>query len=459
MLTIAPAATAAAWYHVLSRHLVASRLAAVVGGGFCGFAPGMVSQATGHPNICGQYLVPFIVLAVLKLRDTPHPVRVGLGLAGLVGYQAFLNEELLFLTALALGVFTLVYARRRPDLVRPWLRPVAIGLCAAAGVAGAVLAYPLAVQFFGPQAYHGLPSWVRIYGAYLGSYPAYPQQSVAGSVAGTALLAQGPTEQNAFFGWGLCLLAVLIVRWRRNRDPRVLALGVTALVFALLSLGPVVFVHGQTAWLPGPYRLVSWLPLFDSVVPTRFALVVTTVIGLLLAVFIERVRGGRTLALVAVALLPLVPVPLRATAAEPLPRFFASGHWRGYVPAGGTVFVAPFGHEPALSAMRWQIRTGLRFRIVGGYFLGTDRGRTGDRARIGAPPSATSTLLSLRGDDPVTVTADRAGEVRAELRNWRVDTVLLADAAPQAEAVRSTLEQVLGAGEHVDDVWVWRPVR
>src|SRR6266508_2538523 len=51
MVTLSLAATAYAWYWFFSRHLVDSRLAAFVGGAFCGFGPGMISQANAHPNL------------------------------------------------------------------------------------------------------------------------------------------------------------------------------------------------------------------------------------------------------------------------------------------------------------------------------------------------------------------------------------------------------------------------
>ncbi len=105
MVTGALAGTAAAWYWLFSRHLVGSRFAAFVAGGFCGFAPGMVSQADGHPNIAAQFLVPIIVWRVLRLREPGHALRNGLILALLVTYQAFINEEILLLTALAAGLF------------------------------------------------------------------------------------------------------------------------------------------------------------------------------------------------------------------------------------------------------------------------------------------------------------------------------------------------------------------
>src|SRR3712207_7670628 len=40
-------------------------------------------------------------------------------------------------------------------------------------VALTVLAYPLYVQFFGPQSYHGLSEFVRYFGADLGSFTGY----------------------------------------------------------------------------------------------------------------------------------------------------------------------------------------------------------------------------------------------------------------------------------------------
>ena len=48
VLTLNLILTPYAWYHVLSRHLVRTREAAVLGGLFCGYAPGMVS----HGNSC-----------------------------------------------------------------------------------------------------------------------------------------------------------------------------------------------------------------------------------------------------------------------------------------------------------------------------------------------------------------------------------------------------------------------
>src|SRR4051794_13527414 len=157
--TIALAGTAAAWYFILSRHVVTSRAAAYVGGLFCGFAPSMISQSTGHPNIAGQFLIPFIVWSVLRLREPGPVLRRGLVLGALVLYQCFINEEVLFLTAVAMFVFLVAYLPPREYL--PTLRAATPAILVGAVAAGLLLAAPLYFQFFGAGSYHGLPSFVH----------------------------------------------------------------------------------------------------------------------------------------------------------------------------------------------------------------------------------------------------------------------------------------------------------
>ena len=124
MLTGGLTATAWAWYHVLSRHIVGFWPAAVVGGLFAGFAPGMINHVNGHPNLVNQFLIPFIVWRAISLRTARDGVVLGL----LVTWQAFLNEELLFMTGLAVAVFVVAYTVFRPAEVRARLRPFLAGL-------------------------------------------------------------------------------------------------------------------------------------------------------------------------------------------------------------------------------------------------------------------------------------------------------------------------------------------
>jgi hypothetical protein len=156
------------------------------------------------------------------------------------------------------------------------------------------------------------------------------------------------------------------------------------------------------------------------------------------------------------ALLPVAPTPLTTGPAIPTPHCFAGTGWRRHLPVGATVLVLPFDFDTEVAAMRWQAHTGIRFRIVGGYFLGPSR--AGGPGLIG--PDVTSTTWRFfarpadwRGPRPVS-DADRAG-LRREVRRWGVYAVLLAQGTPHADAIRATAERVYGPARQVDDVWFW----
>jgi hypothetical protein len=401
-------------------------------------------------------------------------------LAGLVTYQIFINEEVLLLTALALGVFVLIYWAQRPNVINPLLRNSLLSLAVTTVVVSVVVAYPVYRQFFGSQSYHGLPDWVLDYNTDLASYVSYAEQSLAGSKAGAEHLAQGVSEQNTFYGWGLTVLVIIIVAslWRRAA---VRSLAITGVVFVLLSLGQHVVVDGGPAGISGPWRLLADLPLLDSVVPTRLSLVVIPIVGVLLAFFVEwlvidggpragSADGGDVVAkarrfwtplrvmgvgALVVALLPIAPTPLPVSARQPTPRFFSTGAWRGSVPEGSTVGVLPFGWQSDVNSLQWQTEQGLRFKILSGYFLGPDPARDDKRAGFGAGPYFVRTVLAEGRDAGLVMTDHEREYCLAQLRSWHTDVLVLPEDAPNASVVHHSAEQILGPGQHVEDVWVW----
>ncbi|MEV6925451.1 hypothetical protein AB0M46_13270 [Dactylosporangium sp. NPDC051485] len=284
--TLAIAGTAAGWYWVLSREFGRSRIAAGVAGAFLGFAPAIVSQAAGHPNIAGQALIPLIVAAVLRLRHPGRVWRRGLWLAALVVLQAGINEEMLFFTALGLAVFLLAYIppRQLPSLARAAWPKLGVAVLAAL----AVLAYPLYFQFWGPQTYRGLDNGVRAINLDILSYFNFGRYSLAGDVAEAARLNRdGASEENSFFGLPLIilLLAGSVALWR-SRLSR--ALFVTGFVFMICSFGDVLRYNGIDYHdAHGPWHWIATLPLFDSIVPTRLGLIVTVAVGVEVALLID----------------------------------------------------------------------------------------------------------------------------------------------------------------------------
>ncbi|WP_435871597.1 hypothetical protein [Micromonospora humida] len=465
LVTLGLAGTAAAWYHVLSRHLVRRRFAAAVGGWFCGFSPAMLSHANWHPNIISQFLLPFIVWRVMVLTRSTRPVRDGLLLAVLVTGQAFINEEILLFTALACGIFLIAMVAQRPALWSAAWRPLAKGLAACAVLAGALLAYPLYIQFAGPMAYHGLSDAVQDYGNDIAAFFAPGSPTFGGNERANVNLAPNYSEENAFFGWSLSLIAVGIVLWLR-RERLVRALAVTGAFFALLSLGERISWWGRDL-VTGPWELLVRLPLLDAVVPTRFALITSVVIGMLLALAVQRawtLRGAQwqhaktvTVAALVLALLPIVPMPLKVTSRPPVPDFITADRWREYVGPGQTLVPVPVPSMGNTHGMRWAAATNLDFKIPGGYFLAPRNGNTGDPGRFGGRPSGIGQLLDEVATTGRTTKLDDRQRRRSldELRHWNAAVLVLPLRQQNAEPLRRTVEQLVGPARRELDVWVW----
>jgi hypothetical protein len=463
LLTLGLAGTAFGWYWVLSRHLVTSRAAAWIGGLWCGFAPTMVSHANGHVNFVSQWVLPFIVWQVLRLREPGRHWRGGVILALLVVVQVFINEESLLFTALALGVFVLAYAVMAPARARRDARPLVAGLGVAIVVAGALLAYPLWLQFLGKGNYHGQPFAPDMYATDLASLAGFARQSLAGNAELTRQMSVSGTEDNLFFGpVGLIMIvASVVVLWR---SVAARAAAISALVLLIASMGPTLVVFGHRTSVPLPFGLISHVPVIDLVSVTRFAMVPATIAGVLLALATDRLRTftprGRRLWQVGLvlALVPLFPKPLPVVEADPLPPFLTQGTWRQYVPADRSLVTVPLPEvTTGRTGVRWSALSGLEYRSPRGYFMGPVNPPSDRTGSWNAPRRFTSDLLwSVReyGRRPVLSESDKA-RITEDLIFWRAAVVVLIPGSRNEGPLLDTLTSALGEPQQVGGVRLW----
>jgi hypothetical protein len=480
LLVFALAGTAWSWYFVLSRQLVSSRMAAVLGGAFCGFAPGPVSQVGGsHLQIATQILVPFIVWRVVRLGEAGRTVRNGVLLGLLVAYQAFIGEEVLLLTALACGVLVVSFAVMCPKAARDQARPFLAGLGVAAGVAAALLAYPLWVQFRGPQHYRGLPFDPEAFYADLASYYEFASESWLGGAQGVA---RTVTEENTFYGPVLCMLVAVAVAWLWRKSLAARLAAVVVAVFFALSLGSEVIINGTGTGVAGPWALLKRIPPFDLTMATRLALVLVPAVGVVLALFADRLwapnplaraarrqvvgsRGARdharlrwvaagTVALVA-ALVPIAPTVLPTLRTPTLPAFFADGTWRQYLPPGTTIVPAPVPYSGAMDGAHWLANTGEAFATPGGYFIvptpdGAGAQFTSDQRRLGG------LLLQVNhtGWVPTVTERDRRAAIE-DLRYWNAGLIVLEPGRYHGAQLRELLSALFGPPQEVGGVLLW----
>jgi hypothetical protein len=377
----------------------------------------------------------------------------------------FLNQEIVLFVAIACLFFFGYWAWSRWSEVRPRLGGFLLSLGIGVVTAGALLAYPLWYQFAGPQHYAGLGPGAYGFGTDLESFTAYSSTSLAGT-ADSLRLATSATEENAFFGPALLAVAVLgaVLFWRRLV---VRATVVTALALTVLSIGVYVRVGGHYVCHCGPLMPFRHTPIISSVIATRMALALIPAIAVLLMLLLERIREYtdapkqlRVIALVAVlaTVLPVVPLPIRATTRPPVPTFFSSGQWRGYVPAGRSVVAVPLASHENMRPMQWDTAAGLAFPIVGGYFLGPDPTTKDGIGMYDAPPRPTSTLWGTvaRTGKRVDVLQRDRDAAMDDLRYWHASVVVLTPGQPYEEQLRAVTSDLLGTQPtFAGGVWIW----
>jgi hypothetical protein len=483
ILTLNLAGSAFAWYLFLLRFLVRRRVAAMIGGLFAGFAPGFISHANGHLNFTSAWVAPLVIWWVLKLREPGHWLRNGLVLGALMAACFSIAAEGLFFTALASAVFVVTWSLSRA--VRAEARAAAPTVLKALGVAavvaGALLAYPLYMHFAGPQSFGGTGFNQRYYVEDLVSYISYSSRSLAGWAGlDSAWLAPNPTEEASFFGLPMVILVVcgLTMLWRQagpGRRATLRALIAVTVLFMVLSWGPRLQILEFETPIPLPYAALARLPLFNSALAGRLALVVAGCIGIALALTADRLlrepeppthKHTAWAAGFVVALLPLIPLPLLTTERSPEPPFIADGIWKQYVSPGGAMSALPFASNTTPDSQRWQAYTlargGRQFHMPDGYFLGP--GGPDGKGRIGAPFRHTDWLFyraAVYGYVTDLDDFDRA-QARRDFAYWNMDAVFLPDRISgrngilYRSAVEITATALLGTPERVGGVLLWR---
>jgi hypothetical protein len=499
LLTAGFAGSATAMFAVLRRWQV-SAAAAALGAAVYGFSPALVHSAIGHYDLQFAVFPPLIVDAVLALAVGRLGVRRGGRRLGvLVTAQLFISEELLFGAGLAAALLLGVLALSRPRAVPGRIGDLARGLGLAGCVLVALAGYPLWIQFFGPLGQAGSPFTPDFYKNDLSGFvvpSSYLLFHTAGSAA-EALRYQGQLpEYLGYLGWPLiAVLAAGAVRFWRRLPVR--ACAVACLVLLVFSLGGTLLAGGhEHAWLKLPWYWLQSLPVLSAALPDRFSIVADGAAAALLACCVDaavpvlRAFAGRRLwrlgsgawpAVVVVgvavlAVLPIVPRPLPAAAATPVPPGWSATLATLDLPASATVLTVPVPMSTFTEPLRWQADTGQPGTLVGGYFMGpADNGRAyTDGAGLpqagrylnllwaesgaglpGALASAGPASADPSSPDYVRIAAVSPGAMRAQIAAWHTTAVV-------AVTLRGTplyayLAALLGPPAVViGDVMAWR---
>ena len=432
MMTLAPAVSAWCAYLVIRRH-VPGHLPAVLGGLLYGLSPYMLAHSVGHLNLTTVWVPPLLLLVLeeVLVRQRRPWLLSGLALGVLATCQLFISEELLASEALIAAIGAMVLAVLFRPEVGPRLGHALRAVAVAALAVGALGGWAIGIQFLGAQRVHGGVQPPGIYvtdllnlGVPTDVQGLAPQWALSLSSGFTG----NGSEQNGYLG--IPLLALLAaVAWRRRDRPLVRVTALTGLAAVVLSLGPSLHVAGRRTHVPLPEALIGHLPVLANLLPSRLMLYAFLLAAVLLAVFVDDIRGRRAtavagavvLAAVAVTLFPRLPFPSSPVSTPP----FFTGAGVRQIPQDEVALVAPYVSSPVPDdPMLWQALSGMRFRMPEGYYQGPDR--NGHRI-YGPVPSTTSAVMEAiwaTGRAQALSTELRRG-IAADLEAWSVRDILV----------------------------------
>jgi hypothetical protein len=457
LMTIAAALSAWLGFIAAQRFLERS-LVCFVAGFLYGFSPGMMAQATGHPHAMIGLFPPIAlilgheILVLQRLR----PALVG-GLAGVAAtLQLLTGEEVLAVTALEamVGVLLLAVLFRRSIAKR--LRYAAKAIGAAVACFAVLAAYPLAVQFLGPQRVYGDVQRPDVYVSDLLAF-VIPNHVLLHNTATAEIVSHftgNSTEDNAYIGLPFLVLFFLglVAGWRR---PDIRWLGLLTIAIGVLSLGPHLHVFGQTTpvWLP--WSAVAWLPLMGNALPSRLMLGAFLGIGIVIG-SLWPARGdatrlwrlGTSVLLVAGLVFVVPAIPATSTKAS-APTFFQPGGSVESIPAGSVVLVTPFSSRQSTDAMYWQTVARYRFRMPEG-----DAFTPGPH--LGPHPShIQDSLDALDQGRSVAVSSSERDQALRDLAAVGVKAIVVGP-SPGRDAIVAYLTSILGtAPQQTEGVDVW----
>ena len=358
----------AAWTAFLfCRRLTRAVWPSLVGGYLFGFSSYMFGQEEGHPHMTGVFAVPLIALVLVRYLDGELEGRgLVVRLGPLLAFELLVSTEVTFTLALALFVALVVgfaAAPSRRSRLRSLLPPLGAAYAFAALLTSPFIYY--AITGFQPHLIQGsegvtadLVNFISPTRLGLPSFPWLNRLSTE--------FAANDSERDAYLGIpSLLILALFAARRGRTEGGRFLLACFTVSAVAQLST-QLTYAGHIGFWLP--WSLVANLPIFDDVLPARFALYTSLIVAVVVASWARAARGRwlRWLlpALAAIALVPNPDSGAWATSFT-VPRFFTDHAFRDCLDPGENILPLPVGSGG--DSMLWQATNGYRFRMAGGY--------------------------------------------------------------------------------------------
>jgi hypothetical protein len=164
-------------------------------------------------------------------------------------------------------------------------------------------------------------------------------------------------------------------------------------------------------------------------------------------------RKAAAVALIALAIVPIIPLPLQAAAVSATPAGWQQAFARLRLASGARVLVVPL---QAATVMRWQADTGVPGSVIGGYCIAPTPG-TGQAELCGSGRKPTADYLNDLCLGKPGAVAPSMAQLRTDLRYWRPAAIVAVTS--RDSRLGRYLSNVFGPPVLQDgSVLAWRPV-
>jgi hypothetical protein len=257
----------------------------ILGGYLFGFSQYVLAHMLAHVCLLVIFPIPLAVYFTLLRIDGRIGRTVFVVLLALVLWFEFLSSAEIFASTTIFAAFSLALACL---LWRTLCRRI---FAIAAEIAGAYLLAALALT---PYLYfmlgHGIPAPLNpseIFSNDLLAFVAPTRVIYGGRIFDplTCDFSNGELETAAYLGPGLWIILVLYAASSWN-TVRAKYLVLTLILLGAMSLGPVVHVGGEVL-MPGPWRLLSGLPLVNQALPDRFGMYFSLAAAVMASVYLS----------------------------------------------------------------------------------------------------------------------------------------------------------------------------
>ncbi len=351
--------------YFLCRHMTRNFAAALIGGFVFGFSTYETSQSFGALNLAAVYLVPLLLLVILKRLDDELSRAQAVALAALLLLAQFLICIEIFATLFVFGGLAWALAWACLPARRLVLRRLfADGLYTAPFVA-----LPLLPLFIAMVPYYALINhpgiWPYIWVTDLTSIVLPSQRNLFSYMFGFFNDHRGGSQENgAYLGLPLLLILAMFV-WGQRHTPRGRYCSVVFLLCLVCSLGPYLWVAGRCTGIVMPWMAMVHLPLLAGALPARFTMFASLAAAVITAFWLA--QPGRRVARLALGLLACVALLPQPHPWRKLPdaKFFAPGRVEQVLGPNPRLLLLPFAINGPSSY--WQMQNQFGFTQVGGY--------------------------------------------------------------------------------------------